>query len=83
MGKPRYVSMGPNPVALVPISQFSRVKVSDLKAVWEIIGPTVDRNLNSKPLWIVIATAYIEGINHGYGLAVDEQKRSERRSDAL
>lgn len=52
---------------LVPISHFSkfRFKKQEWEEVWKIIGPSVQWNINKHPLWIVIAAAYLEGLQHG------------------
>lgn len=62
------VSMGPCPVPLVPYSHFSRFPPGiDVHAVWKIIGPTVQRNMD-KPMWLQFCAVYIEGLNHAAGV---------------
>lgn len=69
----RMVSIGPAAVPVVPISQFRRSRAIDMQAVWQIVGPAAEKNLDRLPLWQVIAAAYVEGLHHGAELA-QEQK---------
>lgn len=62
-----HVRIGPLPVPLVPHSDFSGFKSSDLKEAWQLIGPSVSMNIDKAPIWEVIAAAYLEGLMHGVG----------------
>lgn len=73
MSKDRRVSLGPCPVSMYPITAFSSLKRSDLETAWQIVGPTIERNINA-PLWAQFAAAYIEGLNHGAGI---ERERAD------
>lgn len=66
MSKDRRVSIGPCPVAMYPITVYSRISRSELETAWQLVGPTVERNID-RPLWMQLAVAYIEGLNHGSG----------------
>lgn len=59
-------SVGPVPVDIVPIRQFSEIRGGDLERAWELCGPSAEWNLKNGPLWTVIAAAYLEGLNHGF-----------------
>lgn len=59
------VSLGPHVVERVPLSHFSRFKRSDLDAAWNLIGPSVEMNIDRAPIWKVITAAYLEGLLHG------------------
>lgn len=65
--------IGPCKFPTYPISAFSDfppgIKAAD---VWRIIGPTVEQNIN-KPLWQQLCAIYIEGLNHGHGIATEEK----------
>lgn len=65
--KSHYVNLGP-PVPMVPVSHFSRLPNEVVEIAWQIIGPSVQRNLSSvRPpaLWEVFAACYAEGVEHG------------------
>lgn len=63
------VELGP-PIPAVPITAFSRLNVTEdeMAKMWQIVGPSVERNMRL-PLWKIICAAYIEGLNHGHGIA--------------
>ena len=73
----RFVNMGPRPVPVVPIQQFTRAggKTHNemLENLWEIIGPSVELNLRKLPLWKVITMAYFEGSVHAVQMMEDEK----------
>lgn len=75
--KDQFARIGPGPVPLVPISDFHRLKQADLEAAWKIVGPSAQKNLETGPLWSVIAAAYLEGLEHGHGLEEEIQRRKE------
>lgn len=57
----------PHPTA--PISQFSRIDPELLKLVWQLCGPSVERNLyRPHKLWELFAACYVEGFDHGKGV---------------
>ena len=78
---PRFVNMGPRPVPVVPIQQFTKVRNKShhemLEDLWEIIGPSVELNLRQLPLWKVITMAYFEGCVHGSQMVEDEKRGVE------
>ena len=70
------VALGP-PVPMVPIGDFDKARVSEehWQGIWRIVGPSVERNMcgmRPLPLWKVIASAYMEGLLHGHGIAKDD-----------
>ena len=73
------VNIGPVSVPGVPVSDFSKIPGSRERwaALWRIIGPSAQRNLERNPLWIVITAAYFEGLQHGASLAADMAKPAE------
>ena len=68
-----YVHLGPS-VPVVPYPHFSKIRLKEpeWEALWSVCGPTAARNLPHLELWKVIAMAYLEGLNHGAGLAREE-----------
>lgn len=73
------VNIGPVSVPGVPVSDFSRIPGSreTWHSLWQIVGPSAARNLERNPLWVVIAAAYYEGLQHGAALAFDMAKPGE------
>lgn len=73
----RFVSMGPRPIPVVPIQNFTKAggKTHNemLESLWEIIGPSVELNLRKLPLWKVITMAYFEGSVHAVQMMEDEK----------
>lgn len=61
------VSIGGSAIPNVPTKDFSAIPEKLLAGAWELVGPSVERNIQKHPLWKVIAAAYIEGVNHGAG----------------
>lgn len=51
---------------VVPVHQFSRPTKDQLESAWEMIAPTINKNIDTAPLWKLCAIAYFEGLNHGY-----------------
>lgn len=81
--QPYHFTFGP-PIPVVPIGDFSRHGLTEQEwaDVWAICGPTAEKNMSGmgprKPplqLWQVIAAAYLEGLNHGYGMAQEKEPR--------
>ena len=68
--------MGPTPAPIVPLTGFSRVRLSkdQQDAIWDIIAPTIHRSMNRLPLWKVFTAVYLEGLNHGAG--VERERRN-------
>jgi hypothetical protein len=70
-----FCAIGP----LVPtatISQFSKIDNEIIELAWQIVGPSVEKNLNSfKPihLWKIFAACYAEGVQHGLQLAKERE----------
>lgn len=73
--KKHFIAFGPD-IPVVPITHFARHKFTEeqIADIWKIIGPSVERNLSAKPLWKVIAFAYIEGLSHG--AAIQQEKNN-------
>lgn len=75
--RPHFISFGPA-IPQVPVKDFSTIRLTEAmwSSVWEICGPSVERNLaKDTPLWKVIAAAYLEGLSHGSGLTEEHMKR--------
>ena len=74
----RFANLGPRPIPVVPIGQFSKVRSKThhqmLEELWEIIGPSVELNLRQLPLWQVITMAYFEGCAHGSQMPENERR---------
>jgi hypothetical protein len=53
------------------ISRYARKDFTDFPSginwhdVWSLVGPTVEVNLPSNPLWKVFCVLYLEGLMHG------------------
>ena len=64
---------GPKEIKIIPRKEFKTIRphTAQLADIWEIIGPSVELNLDRLPLWKVITMAYIEGCYHGQQLAED------------
>ena len=75
-----FASMGAPPIPVVPCKDFDRLPHLMLKDAWQLIGPSVDRNIEKIPIWQVIAAAYIEGMNHGYEF--NNQKKDKVMEEA-
>jgi hypothetical protein len=41
-----------------------------MENVWQLIGPTIERNIN-QPLWAQFCAIYLEGMAHAAGCAAD------------
>ena len=81
-GKPHFVALGPA-VPIVGIKDFSKMGLSreEWENVWSIVGPSVERNMSGRralPLWMVIAAAYLEGLQHGSALTRSTIKTETR-----
>ena len=78
-----HVGIGPL-VPLVPVGDFTRLDGALCEDAWQLVGPSVERNLNTMrptPLWTIFAACYLEGLNHGAG-AMRERLRERERSAA-
>ena len=76
----RFANIGPRPIPVVPIGQFSKANKTQhqmLEELWEIIGPSVELNLRQLPLWKVITMAYFEGSIHAVQMMEDERRSEE------
>jgi hypothetical protein len=70
----KFISIGPGPVPVVPIGDFSKIYLKgQLEELWTIIGPSVELNIARLPLWKVITMAYLEGAMHGSQMVEDER----------
>ena len=70
------VGVGPA-VKLVPIRHFQRLTRSDMTVAWQIVGPSAALNLRRYPLWMTIAAAYAEGVEHGMMAAQQQGGRAD------
>ena len=68
--KQALVGMGPV-VDVAPIRDFTRCRNAAIEAAWQLVGPSARLNLDRQPIWRVIAAAYLEGVNHGVGIATE------------
>lgn len=62
------VGLGADPVPMVPVTHFSRIKPEVLMLAWQLVGPSVARNFSGPrpaPLWAIFAACYAEGVEHG------------------
>lgn len=78
--KLHFMQFGPA-MPIVAINNFSRIALTDQQwaDAWSLCGPSAAKNMGGrKPLefWQVIASAYLEGLQHGHALATE--KRVER-----
>lgn len=72
MKRPHFIPFGPR-VDIVPVSDFSRMSLSDEQwaGAWRIVGPSAAKNMTGTTkrgpleLWQVITAAYLEGLHHG------------------
>lgn len=83
--KPYFVQFGPA-IPIVPITDFTKIGLTkeQMNDLWTLCGPTVERNMQRRlELWQVIAMAYLEGLNHGYGVAqrIGERDGKEGKQD--
>ena len=84
MKRSHFVRLGPA-IPVVPVGDFSSMKLTteQWKNAWQLCGPSAERNLTgirrgrSLELWQVIASAYLEGLQHGAGLERELYERSE------
>lgn len=69
MRRAHHVQFGPS-IPIVPVTHFSKMRLTEQQwsDVWQIIGPSVNRNMDKVPTWKLIAAAYLEGLQHGAGL---------------
>ena len=60
----------------VSVKDFSKMRLTreQWRDAWTIVGPSVERNFDKGPLWITITAAYLEGLSHGYALALDHER---------
>lgn len=65
--------LGPCVIETVPIRTFSKIRGRALESAWQMVGPSAELNVARGPLWVAIAAAYIEGLNHGALTAAQAQ----------
>lgn len=66
------VTLGPD-VPLVPYAHFSKLPGSIVREAWQVVGPSVERNLTKRhALWTIFAACYLEGLAHGAGIARED-----------
>ncbi len=72
--KKHFIAFGPA-IPTVPLSHFDKHKFTEeqLAGIWNIVGPSVERNLPTTPLWKVIAFAYMEGLSHGAAMQQEKE----------
>lgn len=72
--KRQHVAIGP-PVPLVSYPSFTKFRMTEkqLKDMWDIIGPTVERNMTGNvPLWHTFTMCYVQGLENGSSLAYQD-----------
>lgn len=88
MKRPHYITFGPS-IPLVPVGDFSKMSLTEQQwaDAWYLCGPSAEQNMRrggrgrGLELWQVIASAYLEGLNHGAGLEKELHDRSELGGD--
>ncbi|SMG09866.1 hypothetical protein [Paraburkholderia susongensis] len=76
MSRNSMVQIGPCPIPLVPVRDFSKPRLTreDWNGLWQLCGPSAQHNLSRNPLWVVICMAYYEGMAHASGLLEEQGK---------
>lgn len=72
---------------IVPVGDFSRMRLTpdQWSDAWSIVGPSAEMNMRRDrhgrclELWQVIASAYLEGLQHG----AEIQREKERKYDPV
>lgn len=82
-----FMRFGPE-MPVVPIGDFSSMRLTEEQwgNAWHLCGPSAEQNMRrggrgrGLELWQVIASAYLEGLQHGAGLERErhEQHRPEQ-----
>lgn len=75
------MQFGPE-IPVVPVGDFSRMSLTHQQwaDAWSLCGPSAAKNMSggrrggALELWQVIASAYLEGLNHGAGVAAQDAK---------
>lgn len=68
------VILGPCLAGVTPLKDFSRIPDGvSLDDLWQIVGPSVGRNIGRHPIWKVIAAAYFEGLSHGASIGARQE----------
>lgn len=63
------VPIGGPAVDVVPVGDFTRLRSQDVDKLWSIIGPTVECNMQTQPLWKVFCACYAQGLENGSEMA--------------
>ena len=67
------VALG-DPVPVVPYGDFSLLPGKETAALWDVIGPTVERNLRARvPLHLIFCACYAQGIENGASLGREKE----------
>jgi hypothetical protein len=69
-------SLGPS-FPVVPVTNFTKGKFprGTMEAMWDIIGPTVQVNMDeSVHLWEIFTICYMQGLANGSDIAEDKLK---------
>lgn len=77
-----FVRFGPS-IPVVPYDDFSRMHLTEAQwaDAWHLCGPSAEKNMSGNmrhrplELWRVIASAYLEGLQHGVGIERDRVKQ--------
>lgn len=72
MKRAHHLHLGPS-MPIVPVTHFSKMRLPEeqWEGVWQIVGPSVERNFNKVPLWKLLCAAYVEGLSHGVALQAE------------
>ena len=71
MAIPKGLSLAPigPPFPTAAISQFSKIDPKLLETAWQLVGPSVEKNLmRPHQLWELFAACYVEGFDHAKGM---------------
>jgi len=75
----RGVHIGPGLVEQYPLSAWSKSEV-DMIALWQIVGPTVEKHIGRLPIWQVFCACYFEGLVHGVEGVAEMPVAAKQRS---
>ena len=72
-----FVTIGP-PIEMVPVSHFSKTPPGVLEGCWQIVGPSVNTNMQRREeLWSIFAACYWEGLSHGVAILQQQAKEAQ------